>query len=579
MLNLFRLSAIILFAQLAFGQVPTAKQDQYNRFKSVIVNGGFENGTAQWSASGGSFTASTTSGDFRSGLRGGVFDASAASQTLTSAANTMSAGNNQVSCWFKTAATDYTFSAYNGSADLVSQVIPASSVFQKVVLNVALSSAGTLRARVTSGSNAAALYIDDCFSGEADNVGNGNFASDWAAYTPTYTGFGTVGTSNMFWRRVGDNIELSGSFVLGTSTATEARVSFPAGLTSSGTEKIANLSVAGNFGLDTSGATVYRVALMEPSVTYITFGLGVGANPELSKAQGSGIASSGTKLSIKASVPIQGWNAQSIFNPATQFTFAAAKSPNGTFTTASASMVDVSDASYTTNRVIYGTAEAPSTANFFGVRVRNLPAGTYKVQGYGMVMHATANQSCYIQFSDGTNVSGFESIPINGTAARNSINSYAGYFTYTSPQADLTFRLQARTSSGTCSFGALDTGNEQSMIEVTPMGPQVNAPILIGGVTSGSTGAEKIERAKLNCDASSSIISQSGSWVSSIGNRSTTTCSVTLASGFSAAPTCNFTINAATVNATSVQVTSSTAVSIYGPNADYDGDLICVGPR
>lgn len=570
---------VLLMSQVAFAQVPTSGQNQYKRFKSSIINGGFENGVSSWTATGVSVTASTLTGNFRSGIAGGLFDASAAAQTLTSAVNTVPAGNNQVSCWFKTTATDYTFSAYDGSSDLVSQLVPASSVFQKVVLNVALSSPGQLRARVTSASNASALSIDDCFAGEADNVGNGNFASDWAAYTPTYTGFGTVSGSSMFWRRVGNNLELSGSFVLGTSTATEARISFPAGLTSSGTEKIASLQIAGNFGLDSSGATVYRVVLMEPSVSYITFGLGVGANPELSKSQGSGIAGTGVKMSIKASVPIQGWDGQSIFNPATQFTYGAIKQVGGVFSTSSASFVDVSDSTYNTARTISGTAEEPSTANFFGIRVRNLPVGSYEVKVYSPIFHATANQSCYAQISDGTNAAGFTSIPINGTAARNAINSVGAVFKYTSPQPDLTFRLQLKTSGGSCATGGFDTGSEQNTIIVKPLGIEFPAPVLIGGVTSGSLTAEKIERAKLNCDASSSIISQSGSWVSSIGNRSGSGCAVTLASGFSAAPTCSFTINSATVNATSVEVTSSTAVVIHGPSADYDGELLCVGPR
>ena len=97
MWNIFKLSLIIFAAQVAFAQAPTEKQDQYNRFKTKIINGGFENGTSQWSASGGTLTANTTLSNVRSGLRSGSWDATAASQTLTSAANTLSAGNNQVS--------------------------------------------------------------------------------------------------------------------------------------------------------------------------------------------------------------------------------------------------------------------------------------------------------------------------------------------------------------------------------------------------------------------------------------------------------------------------------------------------
>jgi hypothetical protein len=53
-----------------------------------------------------------------------------------------------------------------------------------MVLNYAMSASGQMRARITSQSNAAALYIDDCFAGEADNVATGSFASDYQSYTP-----------------------------------------------------------------------------------------------------------------------------------------------------------------------------------------------------------------------------------------------------------------------------------------------------------------------------------------------------------------------------------------------------------
>lgn len=176
-MNVF-IFAVYLFASIAMAQVPTPKADQYTRFKTAIVNGGFENGpTPGWATSGGAFSVSTTSGNFRSGLRGGVFNSSAASQTLTSSANTLSAGNNQVSCWFKTTATDYKFQAWDGTNVLAEQTIPALSQFTKLVLNVGMSSPAALRARVISASDAADLIVDDCMSGEADNVGTVSQAS------------------------------------------------------------------------------------------------------------------------------------------------------------------------------------------------------------------------------------------------------------------------------------------------------------------------------------------------------------------------------------------------------------------
>jgi hypothetical protein len=106
-------------------------------------------------------------------------------------------------------------------------------------------------------------------------------------------------------------------------------------------------------------------------------------------------------------------------------------------------------------------------------------------------------------------------------------------------------------------------------------------------VTTGGS-SERVERAVVNCDGSSAIISQSGSWVSSIGNISAGACTVTLASGkFTSAPTCVASANSSSSPTVylSAYVTSSTSVTI-DCSADgttdcsvYDANLICMGPR
>lgn len=206
MSNIFKLSLLFtLIFSIASAQQFVDKQAQYVRLKNKIINGGFENGTSNWTASGGSFTVSTTAGDFRSGLRGAIFDASAAAQTLTSSANTVPAGNNQVSCYFKTTATDYTFSAFDGTNLVSTQTIPSSTEFTKMTLSYGMATAGALRIRITSGSNAAALQIDDCVSGEDDSigtvaqaqfVGSAHFATTstctWARTNTALGSFGTV---------------------------------------------------------------------------------------------------------------------------------------------------------------------------------------------------------------------------------------------------------------------------------------------------------------------------------------------------------------------------------------------------
>ena len=63
--------------------------------------------------------------------------------------------------------------------------------------------------------------------------GNG-FITDkpiWTAYTPTLSaGFGTVSNRSFFWRRVGDSIEVRGSFTCGVVTAAVGSISIPSGM-------------------------------------------------------------------------------------------------------------------------------------------------------------------------------------------------------------------------------------------------------------------------------------------------------------------------------------------------------------
>jgi hypothetical protein len=135
----------------------------------------------------------------------------------------------------------------------------------------------------------------------------GAAVTDWVAYTPTFTGFGTVATQEFYWRRVGANVEIRGKFVSGTSTATEARVSFPAGMTSSDTTRLNSIEAVGVWTQSTIGA-ISGYVLIEPSVSYLTLGQQDSARAGLTKQNGSIIAASGTSVSVIGSFPIQGWS-------------------------------------------------------------------------------------------------------------------------------------------------------------------------------------------------------------------------------------------------------------------------------
>lgn len=128
--------------------------------------------------------------------------------------------------------------------------------------------------------------------------------TDWAAFTPVFTGFGAPSSVSMFSRRVGDTLEIMGTFVNGTPTAVEARMSLGTGLTSDAT-KVPALRHCGSVLRGTAAAVSYH-ALIESGVGYITFSRHDGSNNPLTKMTGSQI-NSGETVSIKASIPIAGW--------------------------------------------------------------------------------------------------------------------------------------------------------------------------------------------------------------------------------------------------------------------------------
>jgi len=134
----------------------------------------------------------------------------------------------------------------------------------------------------------------------------------WQGYTPTFQGFGTPTNVEFEWRQVGENVEIRGKLTAGTSTAVEARVGLPAGLTSAGTSLIPSLQMVGSLARSSSGTAVTFHVLQEPSVSYMTFSQVVASGSAgLTKLNGDGLLANGITASFFASVPCSGLSALS----------------------------------------------------------------------------------------------------------------------------------------------------------------------------------------------------------------------------------------------------------------------------
>lgn len=133
----------------------------------------------------------------------------------------------------------------------------------------------------------------------------------WIAYTPTYTGFGTTSSNDSYWRRVGDSIELSIKFTVGTSTATEARVSLPSGLTY-GVFGSGKFHLVGRATRDNTGSSFSRDfgLFAVNGNSYLTFSIIDSSGTASGEAaqNGSSISVSGDDFVIRThQIPITGW--------------------------------------------------------------------------------------------------------------------------------------------------------------------------------------------------------------------------------------------------------------------------------
>lgn len=175
------------------------------------------------------------------------------------------------------------------------------------------SSSYRLIVHFMEGPSLAKFYFDSITVGP-QSIARGPMISDWVSYTPTFTGFGTVTVQEFQWRRVGSDVEIRGKFTAGTTTAVESRLSLPSGLTSAAASVIPSIQYAGQVLRNITGAAQENVALIEPSVGYVTFGIANASQAPLTKQNGSAWVLSGEVVTVNAVVPILGWSSNQVLS-------------------------------------------------------------------------------------------------------------------------------------------------------------------------------------------------------------------------------------------------------------------------
>jgi len=141
----------------------------------ALANGDFELGTNNWSASAGTFQEETGAGDVGNGAKAVSWDATAASDTLTSDQATLPLVIQGQKCvsWFyyKGGDANLTAQVIDGSISvLASQVLATQGAYTQVYLYFDCPTGDTAALRLTATGDAATVYLDDAFLGVSITV-------------------------------------------------------------------------------------------------------------------------------------------------------------------------------------------------------------------------------------------------------------------------------------------------------------------------------------------------------------------------------------------------------------------------
>jgi hypothetical protein len=139
----------------------------------------------------------------------------------------------------------------------------------------------------------------------------GAIITEWQSYTPTIQGNSGGNLTSFMWRRNGGNLEIMGRGQLGTTSASEFRLSLPNGLTVSSQIVTANTQV-GILNTNDSQSSTFKQWILLATSDNSYFNMSHGGDgfnttiPTLAPQTTQNITSS-SSFTLQASVPIQGW--------------------------------------------------------------------------------------------------------------------------------------------------------------------------------------------------------------------------------------------------------------------------------
>ena len=608
----------------------------------AAFNGGFESGTAKWTASGGTFVSVTSGSNLLEGKVSTTWNSNGAAQTLTSQAVTVKNGYFGRDCEASIVAqvpsgtATHLVQAHDGTNVLAFATIVSSTQPRKNTLTFPCPSSGTYALRLLSvAADEPLIALDEAYLGLARNVGSAQLITEWEAWTPSSSWTGTI-TYTGFKRRVGTNQEIKFRVSLGGAPSGTLSLNLPSECVVDTTKATGNNARVplGNhliFDSDTGGniyGTVQAASTTSVSLNVIMTGNASTAPISNITATTPITFASGDTIDGYFSVPCVGWAASTTVMPDAQgwYVDANISGANPSLGVAAvSSYTEITNASLTmtprTNSAPAGimcsstnAAASPTTststcsagseslgANF------NIPrSGTYEVCAYfSHFARADQGESLFSTFQlietptnaqtltleGGTRItSGLSALNIaSGTLAANYIpNTNCSIFNWSAGIKGVRLMFEQRvtgTPNDSLIAGDADTSGGQQDIRITvkPVSQQQQA-ILANSVSSANNNGTYFNSAQVG--STGTVTKETGDWISGSCVVASAVATCTLVAGaFSTDPACHATIfgettsyNAVVTSATTSTVVVRTFDTANAASASAFG-LTCSSPR
>lgn len=528
-----------LVAHAALTDVDRAELPNFN----ILKNPGFENGDAQWSKTGSSTLSIEVSGsNLIKGLRSATWDASTTGEFLRSALVAIPVGLQGQNCLarikYKGGDANIKLNATDGTNKLASLVLSTATNPQYAYVTFPCPTSGNLRLELESTANAVAISVDEGHLGDNSLLGTISTITSWQSYTPTVSNLGAgSSTTTGKWRRVGDSAEIEIKLTKDATPGSGASVvyySLPSVVVVD-RNKTANSSATSTVGV----AYTYDVETTSQQDSHAV-ALRVSDNNQVCVINNGGTdcfhgadyrANSSASLNFK--VPVVGWQSEMAIRPDnvgltdwvsyTPVLETGAGGTDCTNVTNTGRWRRVGDSMEVSMRVLFNGAPATCSSSFLRVALpvgytidtSKLPTTQYHPVGtvYGRDLGTASYNG--VAYADTTTQLSIDAVDVSG----------ANYtWNFTQP----------------ITWGTNDNFEVSAIVPIVGWSNSMPAPLLVGSITSNSTGLERIERANINWAAGvPSIIGQSGSWVSSLTDQGAGDVILNLVAGiFPNNPTC-----------------------------------------